>query len=245
MELIQHLEKEEQLFNDMFPIFEKIKEKYSIDLTDLQPYQEFIDMVSLADLSKISHDTARLYAGTSRFINAFLKDLYLFIRDHFLSNENKGKILDILQGLISRLENYMNKYYSYYYETPESRWYEYDYDKLKYYYKIPHYYDYPSYYATKYPVKRVKKSLQDEVWNIITSPDDDSRRTSRQFVPCSFPTNVEQYQQYCLLKVSKELKEMKNKHQISLEEEQESRLSPLELKTRKIAEGIIIKKVKQ
>jgi len=237
MEILQYLEMEEELF-DMIPrIFEKVKEENIFDVSLLEPYNRFIDLISSLNLKLEPYDNVRLYASTSRFVNNFLRDLYSYIRDKYLSGRNKERILSILEGMIAKLQDFLDGFYRFYSYLPQKRWYEHDYPSIKYEYGIPNYYDYEEYYSERYPEKTDKRPLKDQIWDIITTKDDN--RSSRLFVPCSFPGDSEQYKQYMLLKINKELKEMKNKHQMSLEEEQESRLSSTELKSKKIADYII------
>jgi len=235
MEILQYLEMEEELF-DMIPkIFEKVKEENIFDVSLLKPYNRFIDLISSMNIRTEPHDNVRLYASTSRFVNNFLKDLYSFIKDKYVCGRNKETILNILENMIAKLQDFLDSFYHEYSYIPQGRWYEYDYPSVKYEYGIPNYYDYD--YSKRYPMKIDKRPLKDQIWDIINTKDNNA--DSKMFVPCSFPTGQEQYNQYLLLKISKELKEMKNKHQMSLEEEQQSRLSSTELKTKKVADYII------
>jgi hypothetical protein len=236
MEILQYLEMEEELFNGISKIFGKVKDNV-FDLSQLECYNRFIDLISSLDLRTEPHENVRLYASTSRFVNNFLRDLYSYVRDKYLSGKNKERILNILESMIGKLQDFLDSFYHEYSYLPKGRWYEHDYPSVKYQYGIPNYYNYQKYYDQRYPEKTDKRPLKDQIWDIINTKDNNA--DSRMFVPCSFPTGQEQYNQYLLLKISKELKEMKNKHQMSLEEEQQSKLSSIELKTKKIADYII------
>jgi len=236
MEILQYLETEEELFNKIDEIFNKVKDNV-FDLSLLEPYNRFIDLISSLNLKLEPHDNVRLYASTSRFVNNFLRDLYSYVRDKYLCGKNKERILSILEGMIAKLQDFLDSFYHEYSYIPQGRWYEHDYSSIKYQYGIPNYYDYEKYYDQRYPQKIDKRPLKDQIWDIINTKDNNA--DSKMFVPCSFPTGQEQYNQYLLLKISKELKEMRDRHPVSLEEEQESRLSSTELKTKKIADYII------
>jgi hypothetical protein len=236
MEILQYLETEEELFNGISKIFDKVKDNV-FDLSLLEPYTRYVDFLSSMNLKLEPHNNIQLYASTSRFVNNFLRDLYSYIRDRFLSGKNKERILDTLENMIAKLQDFLDNFYKYYSYIPEGRWYEHDYPSVKYQYGIPNYYDYEKYYDQRYPQKIDKRPLKDQIWDIITTKDDN--RSSKLFVPCSFPGDSEQYKQYMLLKINKELKEMRDRHPVSLEEEQESRLSSTEVKTKKVADYII------
>jgi len=203
---LEFLEEEEELYNHHLSVLEKVKYEHVFSLEDMEPYKSMISKLSTQNIKTAPYRTAFIITQVARMIYSFLNDLALLLKNY--NFKLKDKVLKEIDTLKEKVKETVDAFYDYYGFTPYPRYYERYYEKDRVNYGLP-YYNYEEYYMNLYPTKQKQMSLEDEIFQMITTSDDNY--DSKQFVPASFMGTNGEYKQYIALKAYKELKKLQPK----------------------------------